>query len=143
MKFQLNDVEARACRHCSLLHPLTDEFWYFGGKQVRCKIAERRKNERNYPTAIVRNSRNHDKKKGRYDPQNYIDKAWVLSQQEAQKDKCHYCGTLMLYGLGINRQTNREALTVERLDNNRGHNKDNCVLCHKKCQKVNHPRNKK
>ena len=146
MKLQLNGVDARACKFCSLLHPFTPEFWFYHSERFRCKIAEKHrakiKTQRNYPTKIVKASRFQDKKKQRYEPKNYIDNQWVLDTQKKQKDLCHYCHTTMVYGVGINRQTNREGLTVERLDNNKGHNKDNCVLCHKKCQRKNHPNNK-
>ena len=94
---------------------------------------------------MVEASKTKDKAKERYDPMNYITKDFCESQFAKQKGLCHYCpdGPLMLVGVGINRQTNRLAATIERLDNSRGHNQDNCVLCHAKCQKKNHPNTKK
>ena len=46
MKFQLNDVDAKACGHCEKLHPLTTEFWKIEKKncrkRVRCKTELRK-----------------------------------------------------------------------------------------------------
>jgi len=123
------------------LHPKTKEFWYIckSGRFQRfhCKrwhlIQQVKNRQKNYPTKIVNSSREHDKEKNRFDPKNYIDKQWILETQKAQNDLCFYCKAPMLYGIGINRCTNKMGLTVERLDNTKGHNKDNCVLCHKGC----------
>ena len=143
MNLQLG-VESKACSFCHVLHPKTKEFWYFRSSGwLVCKrahsIKRRLSDQKNYHTRIVSLSRQEDIKKNRYVPENFIDQQWVLDTQKAQRDLCYYCDLLMLYGEGVNRTTNRMGLTVERLDNNRGHNKDNCVLCHKKCQGVNHP----
>ena len=144
MILQLNGIESKACSYCHILHPKTKEFWCIrkNGKHERfdCKRADIKNRQKHYPTRIVKDSRFSDKLKKRFDPENYIDTQWVLETQKAQKDLCFYCKGTMLYGIGINRCTNKMGLTVERLDNTKGHNKDNCVLCHKGCQGINHPR---
>ena len=99
-------------------------------------------NQRRWAKKMVDSSRVNDKKFGRYTAENYVTSQFCEDQMKKQNEKCYHCAGTMLYGEGVNRQTTREAATIERLDNARGHTQDNCVLCCRKCQGVNHPRTK-
>lgn len=76
---------------------------------------------------MVSNSKNSDKKYNRYDPINTIDKPFVQGLIN-QSSKCHYCKIQMQFI-----KFNDTLATIERLNNQYGHNKDNCVLACKSC----------
>lgn len=137
---KLNGEDAKACVFCHALHPLTEEFWDITKKQVRCHKAKKhtlqKSRQKHYARQIVNASKQHDKEYNRYDPVDYIDQAWILTMQNVQQDLCFYCKSKMKYGISVNRQS-PAGLTAERLDNTRGHQKDNCVLAHKGCQYIN------
>jgi hypothetical protein len=46
---------------------------------------------------------------------------------------CDYCTVLLKYGDGVNRVTDPDALTIERLDNSFGHEVTNCTLVCSQC----------
>lgn len=100
---------------------------------------QRKTSQKNWARVMVHCSKKKDKKMNRYDSANYITKQFCEAQMQLQNSICHYCKNTMLYGVGINRKTNRNAATIERLDNDLGHTQDNCVLCCRHCQGVNHP----
>ena len=100
--------------------------------------------QKNWAKTMVSDSRKSDIKAGRYDPVNYITPASCEAQMAKQNRMCCYCpnGKPMVYGLGIDRRSNPLAATIERINNGPGHNIPNCLFCHKKCQRVNHPLNR-
>ena len=152
----INDIPHRYCVHCQLFHPLTRAFWRMKrGKLQVCKIrsnkyqrspegklSRKKSSQRNWPSIMVAHSRSEDKKKNRYNPVGYIDRNFLEMQLILQNSKCFYCGSQMEYGVGFSRKRQR-GLTVERLDNSKGHLKTNCVLCCFGCQHINHPSRKK
>ena len=71
---------------------------------------------------MVNNSRDKDKKKDRYNPDNFVDKPFLEGLFE-NNDKCHYCDTPFTYC-----DKNKTLATLDRLDNSIGHIKSNCVL---------------
>lgn len=77
-------------------------------------------------TLIIRNwinkHRRHDKKKNRFDPNNFIDTDFLKGLMEDYK-KCYYCKVPFEYINFCNK-----LVTLERLDNNLGHIKSNCIL---------------
>ena len=80
---------------------------------------------------IVRDSRTTDALKGReYDPTEYVDTPFLISLQQKQRNKCHHCGIFMNW---LERRSQRNGLTLERLDNALPHVRSNCVLACKSC----------
>ena len=80
---------------------------------------------------IINCSRVSDKKKHRYDPDNFID-YWFIQRLIDEHPVCYWsdCRVELQY---VKYQEN--LATIERLDNRIGHIKSNCVLA---CLKCNH-----
>lgn len=77
----------------------------------------------------IQSSKSEDKKYNRYDPIDYIDKDFIFEQRDKQNNKCDYCRCDMT----THRKGEKSCLTVERIDNDLGHNKSNCVLACFEC----------
>jgi hypothetical protein len=75
---------------------------------------------------IISCSKYNDKKYDRYTGVNFIDKDFLVNQLELQEKQCIYCCCELTHRVGRKRQPTR--LTVERIDNNFEHSKDNCYL---------------
>jgi len=71
---------------------------------------------------MISNSRHNDKKYNRYDADNFIDKCFLEGLFE-DYENCHYCDIPFTYNERIG-----TLVTIERLNNNIGHIKSNCVL---------------
>ena len=78
----------------------------------------------------VHNAKHYDRRRGFYDPVQAVDKQWILHQMKTQFNRCGYCLDKMTSGESPSSKTD---LTVERLDNSKAHNKDNCILSCMKC----------
>ena len=76
---------------------------------------------------MLDHSRCRDIKKNIYDTHNFIDIPF-LNQLVNRSTQCHYCDIQMQF---IN--YNDTLCTIERLNNNIGHIKSNCVLACRKC----------
>ena len=81
---------------------------------------------------MIKSSKKSDKKCNRYDADNFIDKCFLEGLLE-EYPNCYYkdCKIELQY---IEYQDN--LATVERIDNNIGHIKSNCVVCCKKCNNM-------
>ena len=101
------------------------------------KLVSRNSAQKHFDRIIVTASKQKDEKSGLYTPDGYIDRKWVLEQQARQNNLCYRCNVPMKSGIGINRKSCRNGLTVERLQNDKCHLKTNCVLVHKHCQYMN------
>ncbi|MCK4815488.1 hypothetical protein KA005_06945 [bacterium] len=81
---------------------------------------------------MIRSSKFRDKKHGHYDPDNFIDKCFVEGLFEDQtvrgRPRCHHCDRKMQC---LKRKNNM--CTIERLDNDIGHIKSNCVIACWEC----------
>ena len=75
----------------------------------------------------ISHSRSSDKKRDRYDPNNFIDKCFLKGLVEDYPN-CYYCTIPLQY---IKFQD--DLSTIERIDNSRGHIKSNCVIACRKC----------
>ena len=86
---------------------------------------------------MVRDAKHSDKDQVRsYDPRSYITVDRIISMLTDQNETCFfYCGCQMLHGEGINRFTNKDAVTLERMDSNVAHVADNCILACWSCNK--------
>ena len=169
---QINDQPVKYCVSCGVFHPFTKEFWYIRNADTQCgrckyvhqkyrqsergksrhtkyhrsakgKAAEKKTNQKGWDRAMVKSSKATDKQVNRYEEGCYITREYIKNCMRLQQANCFYCKDPMVYGKNINRQTNRNAVTVERVNNNLGHMCCNCVLVHNRCQWVNHPLKKK
>jgi len=80
---------------------------------------------------MIRGSKQTDKKYNRYDPVNLVDYCFLENLLE---DYSHCCYTDCNVALQIVEYQD-DLATIERLDNDIGHIKSNCVIC---CMKCNH-----
>jgi hypothetical protein len=74
-------------------------------------------------------SRKSDKKYNRYDANNFIDKCFLEGLVEDYSD-CFYCSVKLQYIVYQD-----DLATIERINNDIGHIKSNCVLACMKCNK--------
>jgi hypothetical protein len=79
---------------------------------------------------LVNGHRLKDKKKGLYDEENFIDRQWVVDTINKQEKKCYYCKDIMSLNSNI---SNDKQLSIERVDNTKGHTKLNCVFSCLQC----------
>lgn len=124
-------ADEKTCNKCGETKSLDD----FGhrkdstdGRRYKCKVCRSRYNQTNAFQVMVRNSRASDKKAGRTSELEYISVQRISDMNVMQCGRCYYCDTTMVYGKGVNRKTNRDAMTIERVDNNVPHVVENCVL---------------
>ena len=84
---------------------------------------------------MVWKSKQHDTDKGRtWEETDYVTATFLLDKLKEQEGVCFYCGCEMQT---MNRQAD-DGLTIERLDNNIAHTKDNCVLACFECNCKKH-----
>ena len=76
---------------------------------------------------MISHSRCHDKNYNRYDPDHFIDMCFLEGLFE-DNITCHYCSVEFTYNEKCDTY-----VTIERLNNNIGHIKSNCVLACWKC----------
>ena len=118
-----------------------------GGASV-CQHGRRRRQCKKCGNAVdisimymICNAKHYDKSKNIYDANNHIDKCFIeqLIFDSKTEDlhsfnnsdlfpSCHYCKILMQFI-----DYDDTLCTIERLDNNKGHIKSNCVLACKSC----------
>jgi hypothetical protein len=73
-------------------------------------------------------SKDSDKKKNRYDENNYIDYEFCKELVQESGKFCYYCDIELQYF-----EYNDTLATIERLDNDIGHIKENCVIACRSC----------
>ena len=71
---------------------------------------------------MLHHSRASDKRRNHYDPNDFID-IYFLNGLFEDSNTCHYCSVPFSYNEKVD-----TLVTIERLDNNIGHTKANCVL---------------
>ena len=100
-------------------------------------IAEKERELRKAAYRMVYDAKKADKEANRlWEPNSYITADRIVSIMKAQDGCCYfYCGVDMVYGSGVNRFTNRDAVTLERVDSNLAHVADNCILACWSCNK--------
>ena len=131
-----HDKRRSYCKECG-----GSSFCVHGRQRYQCKecggssfcVHDRRRNQcKNCMTLpkqkafiikqMVSHSRSSDKEKNRYDADNFIDKCFLEGLFE-DNTSCHYCKTEFTYNEYV-----KTLVTIERLNNNIGHIKSNCVL---------------
>ena len=85
---------------------------------------------------MVHSAKKKDIKYNRYDANRHIDRTFIEQLRPEQQDICTYCKIHMKLDC---ENLSDNLLTVERIDNNIGHIKSNCVLA---CCKCNNTRGK-
>jgi hypothetical protein len=76
----------------------------------------------------IHTSKQDDKKNNRYDETNYIDYEFCKELIQESGKTCYYCDIELQYI-----EYNSILATIERLDNNIGHIKENCVIACRTC----------
>ena len=101
-------------------------------------IAEKERELRKAAQEMVKGAKQADKEANRlWEPNSYITADRIVSIMKAQDGCCYfYCGVDMVYGSGVNRFTNRDAVTLERVDSNLAHVADNCILACWSCNRA-------
>jgi hypothetical protein len=87
---------------------------------------------------MISSSKFYDKKYKRYTGNDYVDKNFLIAQKKKQKTKCFYCSVKMTKRNG--KKVNPTRMTIERIDNDIEHNKENCILS---CWSCNHSKHVK
>ncbi len=77
---------------------------------------------------MINSAKKNDKKYNRFDEVNFVDYNHVKTMIQKSEDQCYYCSCELQY---IDRSDNLGSL--ERLDNDIGHTKGNCVIACLKC----------
>ena len=81
---------------------------------------------------MIRNSKQKDIKKNRYNETEFVDYQYLFNLIDISNDECFYCECQLQY---INFTNN--LATIERLDNDIGHNKKNVVIACRTCNYSN------
>ena len=77
---------------------------------------------------MVSNSRTADKLRNQYDANTHIDILFIESLIEDYGTDCYYCNKETQF-----KEFSRNLISIERINNNIGHSKANCVLCCLNC----------
>jgi len=76
---------------------------------------------------MIYHSKENDKKKNRYNPINFVNYNYLKNLISESNDRCCYCSCELQYI-----HFNHSLATLERLNNNVGHNIGNCAIaCHR------------
>ena len=134
------DKKLKRCSHCRK---------YFGDYRKKDKekinLQNQASKRRNWTRVIVENSRKEDKKRGRYpeDDSGFITREFIEDLWKDQEGICIYA--YLRDDCCAEMQTENRKLdngcTVERLNNDIGHLKTNCVLCCCHCNNRSHGKN--
>ena len=81
---------------------------------------------------LVGNHRLRDIAKGLYDKDNHITTKYLLSLKNYNGDKCYHCNCDLDWDNLQHTRRDRQ-VTLQRIDNTKGHIKNNCVWCCFEC----------
>jgi len=81
---------------------------------------------------LVGNHRLRDIAKGLYDKDNHITTQYLLSLKNYNGDKCYHCKCDLDWDNLQHTRRDRQ-VTLQRIDNTKGHIKNNCVWCCFEC----------
>lgn len=124
----------KSCCKCGEEKPFTEEYFHkhiitgqYRHKNATCRECHKKKMKlyngpyyrRNRDSELYKTYRKEDKKKGL---ENDLNPVWL--KENITSKPCYYCGT-----------TTRP-IGADRIDNSKGHEKDNVVPCCKICNKV-------
>jgi hypothetical protein len=87
--------------------------------------------QRNWQARCVRSARESDARKGRQGTD--VDEKFVTDEWHKLQGRCPYCFCDMHAGQGVNRKTDRDAVTLQRMNNTLAHTNANCTLCCATC----------
>jgi hypothetical protein len=106
------------------------------GLQYYCRPCIRGQGQVSWQRGSVRGRRTADKRRWKEEVDDFGEQITVERINDLlvmQQGRCMYCSTVMLYGLGIDRNTHPRGVTVERVDNDVPHTIGNCVLACQSC----------
>jgi hypothetical protein len=93
------------------------------------KVIAQEQRQINWEQSIVYDSRRSDKDAERtYDQNEYINVDFLRDLLQKQNGLCAYCKDPMIYGKGINRNTNPSGLSIQRILTIIAHTQNNCVF---------------
>jgi len=81
---------------------------------------------------MISNSKTHDKRKNKYNESEFVDYQYLFNLIDISNDECYYCECRLQY---INFTNN--LATIERINNEIGHNKKNVVIACRYCNYSN------
>jgi hypothetical protein len=117
--------------------------WSKDGLQYKCKYCCRLYKQITVWARMVNISRSHDRKANRIINNDlYITKEYLQEEYKKLNGCCFWCNCKMLFGQGINRQTNGDSMQPERLDSKLAHEQKTTTLCCRDCNqqsKERHP----
>lgn len=102
--------------------------------KIRRKLrspALRQHRQREWQNWCFLNARASDARKGLNGTN--IDVQFIRDEWQRLEGLCPYCHCKMHAGIGVNRQIDRDGVTVQRRDNTLAHTKQNCTLCCTTC----------
>lgn len=128
------DQKCRVCRETKLLSEYYKQKSCRNGHKYICKVCDYKRElkrcRNNYYRTKLKGSRANDKKKDIYDEDKHITVKQCYFLEEQQENRCYYCQCYMTKLMS--NMTSTDA-TIERLDNNIGHQLSNCVLACWRC----------
>lgn len=127
------DGELKRCSHCGLEKTKVKENWYKNanisdGLQNYCAACSSsirlKRHSKNWASALIQNCRLSSKKRDH--PAPTIDENWILSQLEKQQGRCYWSNVKLELGNG--NYAGHNQVSIDRLDNYKGYDPDNCLL---------------
>ena len=128
-----NELRSVLCQRCRT-YRVPSSFFKNNREMKTCTVCRekeklRRALPKNRSTQWVNSSKAHDLQKDRYDPENHVDRPF-LEALITSSPTCYYndCAVTLQY-----LEYQGDLGTLERINNNIGHTKDNCVICCLSC----------
>jgi len=113
---------------------LKQKEWYVNNKEEVKEYNEKIKTENPLEyklNQMVHHTKSSDIKYNRYDKECHITYEFLQEQHTKQNNKCGYCLVIMEYT--FENKNNPIQITIERLNNDLGHIKSNCIFSCWKC----------
>ena len=128
-------------KSCNRCHKFSNDFLW-NDKQHKCChpcVDSRREYQtKNWPQTMVKKSKQSDrdsknKNRNSWEEANYITQRFLLTLWQDQEGYCFYSHGEKPLKMQLEKRQLPDGCTVERLNNNLCHYKDNCVLCCFEC----------
>lgn len=92
--------------------------------------------QENWALEMVYQALRCDKKNKRIIDGPFVTEAFLRTMFQTLQGRCVYCSCLMRCGVGVNRRTDKDAATIQRMSNALGHVESNCTLCCMECNQL-------
>ena len=97
----------------------------------KCRLSSRKWKKRNWEKNLLCSHRIRDIRAGLYDAVNFCTEAHIKQCRERLGDKCFHCHVLM----DPTQRFSPNGLTLQRLDNKKGHTIENTTICCLSCNR--------